>query len=74
MARTRVRAPRRAPGQPVPGQLGLFGSPEPWQPTRDCRCRPPVPRGCHHCSHCDTCQDCNRCAGSGCSCECEDDS
>jgi hypothetical protein len=29
--RVKPRAPRRAPEENVPGQLGLFGSPEPWQ-------------------------------------------
>ncbi|MFI0724248.1 hypothetical protein [Streptomyces sp. NPDC021224] len=70
--RLRPRAPRRTPEVPVPGQLGLFGSPDPWEPTRDCTCRPPDLRACHHCRTCDTCQDCGRCAGRGCSCECED--
>lgn len=71
--RVKPRAPKRAPEAPVPGQVGLFGSADPWAPTRDCRCWPPVPRGCHHCKTCDTCQDCGRCAGTGCSCACEDD-
>lgn len=68
----RPRAPRRAPEMPSAGQLGLFGSPDPWQPTRDCQCWPPAPRGCHHCKNCDTCQDCGHCAGPGCSCACDD--
>jgi hypothetical protein len=69
--RIKPRAPKRAPEQPVPGQLGMFGSPDPWQPT-GCDCWPPAPRGCHHCKNCETCQDCGRCAGTGCSCECDD--
>lgn len=69
--RIRPRAPKRTPEQPVPGQLGMFGSPDPWQPS-NCRCWPPTLRGCHHCQACDTCLDCGQCAGSGCTCECED--
>ncbi|WP_406380791.1 hypothetical protein [Streptomyces sp. NBC_01618] len=61
-----------SPRPPVPGQLGLFGTEEPWQPTTGCRCWPPAPRGCHHCKNCDTCQDCGHCAGPGCSCACDD--
>jgi hypothetical protein len=72
MARNRVRTPRRAPEQPVPGQLDFFGA-EPWQPSR-CYCRPPALRGCGHCKTCDRCEDCGRCAGAGCRCECEDES
>ncbi|MEF9908636.1 hypothetical protein ACQSMD_33350 [Streptomyces flavovirens] len=59
-----------SPRPPIPGQLGLFGSEEPWQPT-GCSCWPPAPRGCHHCKHCDTCQDCGHCAGTGCTCTCD---
>ena len=70
--RVRPRAPKRAPEPPTEGQMGLFGSPDPWMPTRNCQCWPPVPRGCHHCKNCDTCQDCGRCAGTGCSCACND--
>lgn len=69
--RAATRKPRRVPVQPVLGQLGLFGSADPWMPSRDCRCWPPAPRGCHHCANCDTCQDCDRCAGRGCSCACD---
>ena len=72
--RVKPRTPARTSTAPVPGQLGMFGSPDPWQPSRGCECRPPAPRGCHHCKHCDTCQDCGRCAGSGCDCDCEETS
>ncbi|MFD9099315.1 hypothetical protein [Streptomyces collinus] len=71
--RIKPRAPKRAPEANVSGQLGLFGSAEPWQPTRDCRCWPVTTRGCGHCKACDGCQECGRCAGPGCSCECDDD-
>lgn len=71
MTARRIRTPKRAPEAPVPGQLGLFGSTDPWAPT-GCDCWPPVPRGCHHCKACDTCQDCGKCAGTGCTCDCED--
>ncbi|MCC3654737.1 hypothetical protein LIX60_25385 [Streptomyces sp. S07_1.15] len=74
MARTRrrpVRCPART-AEPVPGQLGLFGSPDPWQPT-GCRCWPVDNRGCGHCRTCSACQDCGRCAGPGCACGCDDD-
>ncbi|WP_432034472.1 hypothetical protein [Streptomyces antibioticus] len=71
MART--RAPRRrTPVTMSPGQLGLFGSADPWEPSTGCRCWPPELRGCQHCTTCDTCQDCGRCAGRGCTCECDD--
>lgn len=69
--RIKPRAPRTAPTFPTSGQLGLFGSPDPWQPS-SCSCWPPENRGCGHCRRCETCQDCTRCAGTGCSCECED--
>jgi len=72
MARTRVRAPRRAAEQPLPGQLAMDGA-EPWQSSR-CDCWPLALRGCGHCKTCDTCEDCKRCAGTGCLCECEDES
>ncbi|MDX2930430.1 hypothetical protein PV411_38730 [Streptomyces sp. NRRL_B-16638] len=74
MARSRVkpRAPRRAPEENVPGQLGLVGSADPWQPT-GCRCWPPDNRGCGHCRTCSACQDCGACAGPGCACGCDDD-
>ncbi|MEZ3182982.1 hypothetical protein KYY02_31280 [Streptomyces pimonensis] len=66
------RAPRKTPAPMSPGQLGLFGAPEPWQPT-GCRCWPPDLRpGCQHCRTCSACQDCGRCAGTGCSCTCDD--
>lgn len=65
------RTPARTPAVPVPGQLGMFGSEDPWQPT-GCDCWPVAVRGCHHCKNCDTCGDCGRCAGRGCSCECDD--
>ncbi|MGA5552658.1 hypothetical protein [Streptomyces pseudogriseolus] len=55
----------------MPGQLGLFGSPEPWQPT-GCRCWPVDNRGCGHCRTCSACQDCGQCAGPGCACGCDD--
>ncbi|WP_431776995.1 hypothetical protein [Streptomyces cucumeris] len=71
--RVKPRAPRKTPDLPVPGQLG-FDTDEPWAPTRNCQCFPPVPRACGHCQRCDSCQDCGRCAGRGCNCECEDDS
>ncbi|MFE1576249.1 hypothetical protein [Streptomyces fradiae] len=70
MAKT--RPPRRLqPPTLTAGQLGLFGSAEPWQPT-GCRCWPLTLRGCQHCTACSTCTDCGRCAGQGCTCECAD--
>lgn len=68
--RVQPRAPKRAPVEMTPGQLG-FDVEEPWQPTADCRCWPIKLRGCQHCRTCDGCQDCGRCAGRGCSCACE---
>lgn len=69
--RVKLRAARGAPEVNVPGQLGLFGSPEPWQPT-GCRCWPIDNRGCGHCRTCSACGDCGRCAGQGCACGCDD--
>ncbi|MFI1962438.1 hypothetical protein ACH46L_31725 [Streptomyces althioticus] len=71
----KVRAPRKAPRKAPPamsvGQLGLFGSPDPWQPT-GCRCWPVDNRGCGHCRACSACKTCGKCAGPGCSCGCDD--
>jgi hypothetical protein len=69
MARTKPRAPRRGPEANVPGQLSFDGA-APWMPST-CTYWPPQPRGCGHCGHCDQCRDCDRCAGTGCTCDCE---
>ena len=70
--RVKPRAPKRVQVEMTPGQLGMFGSPDPWQPTEGCQCWPVVLRGCQHCKACGTCRECGRCAGPGCACACGD--
>ncbi|MFI7278568.1 hypothetical protein [Streptomyces sp. NPDC049879] len=69
-ARERAAAAKRArdatlAARLAEAQLDLFAG--------ACECPPSTGVWpCGHCTRCDTCVDCQRCAGTGCTCACED--